>query len=341
MIHRPVNDVDLMDVVAILTSDHHWSRNPPIFRSQEPCCLAVQKRVMDQLTKLRGRCELNPPILVAGDLLDTWKGNAEWINWLLANIPEMWTTPGQHDLAYHDIGLIHKSAYWTLHQAGRIHHLSEPTQIGEVRVHPFPWGAVPKKCPKEGLKTFQLEVALVHAYCWKEGHVRGGEVAQDQHVSYHRGSVKGYDVAVMGDNHSGFLSKREPTIIAPGTLMRRHLNEAGYDPFVGLLHLDGKITKWWLNTSEDVVLDAEALVKTKAWEKDEFLEELASLDDEALDYVAAVKMELAKLKLGRRTARMVVEALEAATGMGDGLLTFERVPVAQRTEQRFPKRVYS
>jgi len=277
------------------------------------------KRSLDQVQSLAVQYQV--PILCAGDLFDHWKAPPELINFALVHLPdEMIAIPGQHDLPHHRMEDLHRSAFQTLVEAGKIKRVgSEGISLTLKRnsfttesldLYGFAWG---QEITKPAPTGQGLRVALVHRYIWVKGHSYPN-APKDSRAGRSRKELTGYDVAIFGDNHLGFSWKLGSTqVFNCGSLMRRASDEISYRPQVGLIHLSGKVTRIHLDISQDSL----QATKTKAegtpdLELTEFLEELQQLAGTPLDFTEAMKQTLAKKKPRREVRDLILKAMDNA-----------------------------
>lgn len=245
-------------VLAILVADIHLSHRPPVARSEE-VWYDVMERYLDQLTEI---ANVNgSPIICAGDVFDRWNSPPELINFAHKHMPKMYAIPGQHDLPLHRYEDMEKSAYWTLVKMGNIIDMRamKPKQIGRVIAHPFPWGTPVK--PLTYMRDKVVHLAVIHAYCWMGQHKYEG-AGDEFAVPIWDKRLRGYNAAVFGDNHKGFLRKHDDVdipIFNCGTFIRRRYDEQNYQPAVGILFSDGSIERYPLDTGEDVILKRDAI----------------------------------------------------------------------------------
>ena len=123
-------------VVAIACSDIHLTLTPPAARAKEPDWFAAMLRPLNELRHLAKIHEV--PIICGGDVFDTWRVPNELVNWAIQHLPEMYSIPGQHDLPFHQIDDIDKSAYRTLEWVGVLKQLpSEGLWLDPIVVHGF------------------------------------------------------------------------------------------------------------------------------------------------------------------------------------------------------------
>lgn len=297
-------------VIAVLCSDIHLSQAPPIARAGEVWYEAMAASV-GQLVAIKETYDA--PVICAGDVFDKWKSPPELINFALEHLPEMWAIPGQHDLPYHSYEDIHKSAFHTLVEAGKLRLLPKggATQIQPGLIaHSFPWGEAVTPCPTSDHKAVNL--AVVHAYIWTSGNeYHGAPVTKT--VGAFKKALKGYDAAVFGDNHKGFLAKAGKCNVAnTGGFMRRTADQANYQPFVALLHDDGTITRQDIVT-EDLVdtshLELGPPVSENVRAVDAFMDEIRKADDKGTSFEDALHRYLKSNKVKKGVRRKLEESI--------------------------------
>ena len=286
-----------MNVVALLVADIHLSEKSPVARSVESDWFAAMKRPLDELRSLQEK--YNAPILCSGDVFDKWRSSPELINFAITNLPKMHAVPGQHDLPHHRYEDVRKSAYWTLVETGNIENLIPLVHggpfcghsigdKGSVVVFASPWGCEVTPISVNGNNTLPpVAVALIHKFIYTKSTGYTG-APKTERVSGYREQLRGYDVAVFGDNHHGFSAKSGDCVVYNcGTLFRRSISEVDYRPRVGLLHDDGTVEKHYLDTLEDKwITEKEVLADTI--DVEEFLASLGDLQVDSLDFREAV-----------------------------------------------------
>jgi hypothetical protein len=306
-------------VVGVVASDCHFSHKVPIARSAEPDWYAAQERVLEQIKFLCTSYtyqEKPVPFIIAGDVVDKPEQPPELINFLLRLLPdEVIAVAGQHDLLHHNITDIHKSAYWTLCEAGKIQHIEKKLNLPcQIRLYGFSWQQeiVPPK-----LKTAR-NVAIIHSYIWMKGCSYTG-VEMETSVKSWSKKLYGYDSAFFGDNHKGFFQMTEvqdgsePWIMNCGAMIRRKADEINYQPQVGLLLESGTFTTVNLPTDEDKWLDVDKaldIIESGA-EVAEFLDELGSLGGSALNFIDAVMAFLKHHKVGGAVRDKITKLMES------------------------------
>lgn len=301
-------------VVAVVCADVHLSIRPPIARADEPNWFSAMLRPW---TEIRGTLLMKKPkpvVLCAGDIFDRWNSPPELINWAIECLPTIYAIPGNHDLPNHRPELSHRSAYGTLVRAGKIIELdSVRKRLHNMDVYGRPFGEeIPIPEPAEkGI----LKVLVTHEYIWTvgAGHVGApddrklGKVVKDFHE---------FDIVVVGDNHMGFESTVKSTFIMNcGSLMRRKSNEVGYQPRVGLIHKDGRVSSHTLDTDDDVIVRTVTPEQEDADENDETIKDLIdgleNLEASDLSFREAVIRTMDAKKIRQEVRVEILEAMES------------------------------
>ncbi len=299
-------------ICAILTADWHLSLNPPTARSVETDWLAVQANYLRQITDLAKRYEC--VVTASGDLFDRHNSYPAVINMALANMPQVYAVPGNHDLPNHVYEDVHRSAYQTLVEAGKLIDLKpgEPISVNNLRLHGFPFDSAVKSF--DNPHNLALEVAVIHAYCWYD-RKKYPDAPETHHASKWTKKLKGYDIAVFGDNHIPFEigSDSQCTIFNCGSLQRRRSDERDYRPSVGLLHDNGRVERHYLDVSADKFTDAVSYNNSEESNGDieGFVAELAELGDKVLDFPAAIDLAMEKRKTSKEQRAIVLTAMES------------------------------
>jgi hypothetical protein len=207
---------------------------------------------------------------------------------------------GNHDQPGHVRADLHKSAYWTLVQAGKMVNMKKRKEYGcgMVAAWGFPHGSEPEPCSKP--RDLCINLAVIHKYIWSKDANRHVMAGEDSHVSEVRPKLTGFDIAAFGDNHKGFLlpakTDADTVIINCGTLLRRTIKEIDYEPFVGLVHDDRSVTKHFLDVSADKFAEpAEMAViaERSDWTLG-LLRDLAELRDVKIDFAEALRRRVAE-----------------------------------------------
>jgi len=301
------------EVLSIHVSDLHLSHIPPIARSAEMNWYRTQA---DYLHQLRAMQDLySAPIIVAGDIFNSYKEPAELVNYLIDVMPIVHAIPGQHDLPFHRLEDIHKSVYWTLVKAGKIKNLSAvPMRVSDrLWAMGFPYGV--KVHPLEGYG--QPCVAVIHSYVWIKGKCYPG-APKERRLARWEECLRGYFAAAFGDNHQGFISHIGKTsVINCGTFMRRRIDEIDYKPQVGLLLSSGKFVWTPLQVKYDKFIDNVILTNLlRHHENDpkqiqDLVKELKEAGDSAEDFISFVRRWLERKKIPRDVKNTILLAMEA------------------------------
>lgn len=298
------------NVRLIAIADIHLSHTPPVARSTESNWYAAMTRPLKQLRKLQEQYQV--PIVCAGDIFHKWNPPCELINFALEHLPLMYAIPGQHDLPMHSYADIERSGYWTLVKAGRIKDLApdRPGGFENVRINGFPWGH--EITPIDDAHDLCQEIAVVHQYLWIKGCGYHNAPA-DKRLKACKSKFKGYDVVIVGDNHTPFkVTKNHQTVLNCGSLFRRNIDQIDYKPAVWLVKSDNTVEPVYLDCSKDKFLESDKLARIKVGGKSmhQFLERLKDLKDVALSFEEAVSRYLRKEKVSSEVEKIILAALE-------------------------------
>lgn len=306
-----------MKPIALLCSDIHLQEKPPISRSAEPDWFRAMQRPLDEIRDIAEKEKI--PVIYAGDIFNHWKAPPELVNWALKYLPKGYAVPGQHDLPFHNYGDMHKSAFGTLVDVGHLTLLppEKPLRIGEhLRAWGFPWGTKLKMMPTfVGKDKGTVDLAVVHAYIWREGKGYPG-ADEEKRVGAYAKALKGFNAAVFGDNHKGFTAlKSECNILNNGTLMRRNSDEEDYWPQIGILMDDGSINTHRLDSAEwDKFLPREEakLIEEAGFKMEEFLKELEKLGHTNMNFRQSLKDYFDTYEVSPAAKTILLTALEHA-----------------------------
>lgn len=302
-------------IVAILTADIHFSHVPPLMRSGEPDWYEVMYRSWQEIKFLQSQYMC--PVIIAGDITHKWNEPAELISFIIrmfSNV-EVYACAGNHDLPNHSHDEIQRSALWTVFESKKIKLLSnEPLELDFIRLHGFPWGTKlePLIDRMDKKNDMLLDVAICHHFVWTKD--TGYEGApEDCRLKNIKEKLKGYDVALLGDNHHTVFrpSNDEVTIFNPGTLMRRTAHDLDHKPCVGLLHANGEIKVHYLDTSKDIYLNKDEMAKMKKDKANfsDFVDGLTNLGDSEFDFPSAIKAFLQRTDISDATRKQVIKMM--------------------------------
>ncbi len=286
--------------IAVLASDLHLSHTPPRARQGDwYSAMRTHLRELRECLTDYSPDDRSLPLVVAGDVFDTWSAPPELISFAIRELPPCWAVPGQHDLPNHSYADIGKSAYWALVEAGVIKNLEPGKQTrisSRLAAVGVPWDfEIPQPTPRERDDTDRVLLAVVHAYIWDRKRNSYDGAPQDRSIGQYVQQLASYDAAVFGDNHKGFLAKQADgawgelkSILNCGGFMRRKTDDT-WSPKVGLLYSDGDIKRITLTSPEsDVLTPIEAKTKRPGEVDMSFLNDVASLG-EIESFVESVK----------------------------------------------------
>jgi hypothetical protein len=239
------------------------------------------KRSLDQLGGVADRLEV--PIICAGDIFDRWNSSPELVNFAIRNLPDMWAVPGQHDLPLHRMDLVHKSAYDTLVLAKKITTIpvGGVTISDDLSAHGFGWGE--EITDPHG--SHGVGLAVVHQFIWTGSYGYPG-ASEDSHLKQMSKKLKGYDAAVFGDNHKGFLVGK---VLNCGTFFRRKSDEIDYRPTIGILYNSGEIVREELDTTGEYMETTTSPGASPDGDFKTFIDELSRLTSDPLNYTESMK----------------------------------------------------
>lgn len=303
--------------VAVAVTDIHLSEKAPLARSAEKDWMSVQADYLAELRAVAGRHKV--PILCGGDVFDKADPSPTLINFALDHVPEMLGVPGQHDLKFHNFDDLEDTAFGTLVKVGRIKMLSEsPTAIPKAWVWGFPWDH--RVEPQTPSNDKLLQIAVVHAYIWRKGSSYPG-APEKKRVAAFKDCLRGYDVAVFGDNHKGFSASlyyeykgrtRRTLIWNNGGFMRRKIDEVSYQPRIGIIMSNGDVVLHHLESAKDDVFierDKALLVEEANHTMQAFLKELSVGGDEPLDFRDSLRRYFDTYEVSEGARKIILESI--------------------------------
>lgn len=311
-------------MILIVTADLHLSDRPPVARSAETDWFAAMRRPLLQLRDLMQKHDA--PLAIAGDVFDSCgkidgerssrgsKISPRLINFAIENLPNFFGVPGNHELPHHRLADLKRSPFWTLVEAKRAVYLEpgKPVELPLCRLHGFPFG-VPTT-PLKNPHSIALEIAIVHAYCWIEG-CGHPEADPRDNAGKILESLKGYDLAVHGDNHKPFYvpSPSRCGIFNCGSLIRRTIDEKQHRPSVGLVKEDGTVEREYLDCSEDKFVDLESAAEFAVADPEigRFIDELSALADSGISFRDALRRWCEANKVRSKVREFISAAMEA------------------------------
>lgn len=303
-----------MKVRAIVCSDIHLTLKPPIARAGEANWLDAQARTLRQVIDLSQK--YNAPVLIAGDVFDRWNAPVELVNFAIDHMPyPAYAIAGQHDLPAHRLEAIASSAFYTLMKSGNLVRVLpsgwnvRPSIVSPMHVAGVSWGEEIPAVPK----TEYLKVILIHSFIWDiRANAYPGAPKENRLKSWRR-RLRGWDVAIFGDNHAGFVSPGTPFIFNCGTLMRRKADEIAYKPQVGLILDDGSVRPYYLDTSDEKMEPVASSDIVCSLDLQMFIRDLNRLHKDPLDFREAVKRAARAREKDDPVRRLLMEAIDGSS----------------------------
>lgn len=257
-------------------------------------------------------------VIYTGDIFHKWNSSPELINFAIKNLPPGWAIPGNHDLPEHNLTEIDRSAYGTLVAAGvlkPLHHITSvegETWITENLVaYGFPegidYGATWKL---NTTKKTPIYLAVVHDYCWLDGHSFPG-CPEEKHAKVHASGLYrlGFTAGVFGDNHQGFLYTGKPPVLNVGGLIRRNSDEKTRKLQLGLVYSDGTLGTWEYLADdrwEESIID---LPEKDAHDLEDLMDTLNSLKSETIDFGDAIRQRLKHKPVSNAVRRLLLRSI--------------------------------
>lgn len=303
------------DVIGIFLSDVHLSHRAPAARENEPDWYECMRRQLKEVRELQKKHECS--VIIAGDIFDRPDPPPELINFAIQEMPNCYAVAGQHDLFYHNMDNIHKTAYWTLVEAMRIVPLGLKMNLGasppntRIQLYGFNWNE--RIANRSQRSKLVPRIAVVHKYIWSSKRNSHPHASEEHYVTSFREKLKGYDVAFFGDNHKPFQSNDMGCqIINCGAFMRRKADEQD-SPRVYLLDKYLNIDTYFLKSCEnDIVSIPEHSGESESLSKEtkEFLRQITEMKSKDLDFVEATMAILKSKSVNKEVEELVMSCLE-------------------------------
>lgn len=268
---------------AILTADWHQRADIPKARTDKVDYLSTQATKREAIFNMAN--QFGCPILIAGDL----GHKPEWPCWLLSSFinshrqthsPQIFVTPGQHDLPHHLLSEWYNSGLGLLSTVGCI-----VTTVGpwasfvydDVQVVTAPYG---QDVPEFDGTDVSRRVLMMHRLVSPTyNDPNGGHYYKDILEAY----SEEFDLIVTGDNHKTFVVRTDKTtLVNPGSIMRMASDQADHVPCVFLWYAeDNSVQAVKLPAPEGVVSrDHIEEAEYKGIRKSAFIERLGSVGGE-------------------------------------------------------------
>lgn len=300
--------------IAVLCSDLHFSHRAPVARSAVPDWYAAMER---QWLQIRAEAEEeNIPVVVAGDIFDTYRSPPELVNFVIRLFRGLtiYAIPGQHDLPNHVYVDLHRSSYGTLIEAGSIRNLEQSENLDGLSLWPFPWGfQVESLVHCQSSRDGTVHLAVIHKYVWLNEQTCYPGAPQEASLAVLKKQLVGYDAAVIGDNHKGFHTQVGSCVVLNcGGFMARKSDERNYKPGFGILYSDGTIDRMHFDTSKDRWIDPEDMATLIEQPSDlaQLIEEFEQLGAGSLDFAEVLIRTMEKNATPEPVRLAVVKALQ-------------------------------
>lgn len=210
----------------INTADLHCTLNRPRCRVDDDWMLAQGNVLRFILGKAR---EYECPLVINGDIFDTSVSGVELVNWLLGIFLEypdvlVYAIPGNHDLPYHNLENIDRSAYGVLQKSGLI----------KTDANMFPFGT-------DTVETvLGMETVFIHRLVMEKdpGFRMGNMITAGDLLSQYTDAKWIF----TGDNHEGFAFVKDGRyVINPGSPMRLSADQKDYTPRIYFVDTDTEL----------------------------------------------------------------------------------------------------
>ena len=152
----------------------------------------------------------------------------------------------------------------------------------------------------------------MHRYVWVNNKNSFPGAPEDGKVGAYKKMLRGYDVAVFGDNHIPFQVDTDYncTIYNCGGFIRRKSDEINRVPGFGLLLADGTVERRKYNTVKDQFHPyAEPRLETPI-DVAGFINELNSLGEQGFEFRTVVRQHLKKEEIPNEVRQIILTALD-------------------------------
>lgn len=310
--------------LLIICSDLHLTLKPPACRDDKDW-METQAGYLRQISELAEklgagvRAGYDLPVVIAGDIFDRWNPASELLGFAFKYLPKMvFAVPGQHDLPNHREEEMYRSGYGVLDIAERIHNLSYYVERGNrFTLRGFGWGRniEPLYSDANKLETKEgkcVHIAVAHKFIWDNSSHAYPGVKDDSRVTAFRESLKGYDVAVFGDNHKGFSWKYKggATVFNCGGFIRRKTDELDYTPRIAVVYSDGSVEPRLLDTKGDRFKDPAKLAEELEIDMESFVKQLEQLGEHGMNFRDIVKRSIESEDIPEPVKALLLKSLE-------------------------------
>ncbi len=210
-----MSPVDILNGRFINTADLHFRLDRPKCRIDEDWMGAQENVLRFILDKAR---ELKCPLIINGDICDRSVSGVELVNWIMSifqDYPDVvvYALPGNHDLPYHNMENIDRSAYGVLQKSG----------IFDITSNMFPFGTDTVE------SVAGNELIFIHRLIMEKdpGFKMGDMLTADELLDLYPDAK----YIFTGDNHDGFVHTRgDRSVINPGSPIRQSASQKEYTP---------------------------------------------------------------------------------------------------------------
>lgn len=253
-------------------------------------------------------------------MTENWNEPPELINFLIEHMPHVYAVPGNHDLPNHQIEDLHRSAFWTLVQAGKITQLPNDRwnlfAERHLAVYGYPYGSPVTKQPEDSAHPGAVRLAVVHANVWSSQVSAYPGVSQQEHIDHYHFLMKdNFDAVLFGDNHVSQWGIKSTDFhwCNPGPIFRRTTKEKNQTPAVAELFSDGHFEFREIPGNGDRWRDEPNTPEATEIDVRRLTELLTRLGDSGVDYLRALQVA-AKAHDVRKSVRQLVGAIVEELG---------------------------
>lgn len=222
--------------ILVCSSDWHLRTTVPTSRAERSWFDVMENRINQIKASFDG-----VPLVVSGDFFDRPDPPSSLVSWALANLKgmEIYTIPGQHDLACHQYSARNDGAYGALIKAGVIQDLPALrwTTIGSMRaavsMYAMPWGMY--ELPQEPAPHGTFRLCVLHKYVYSDhtnAYIGVEETASAVGLTAY---FDHFDLISIGDNH---IPWRLSKIVNHGSLFSMTSAQIGHIPYIGIVYDD-------------------------------------------------------------------------------------------------------
>lgn len=295
---------------AILMGDIHLREDQPECRTDN--YFEAQAAAIRYIAKLQRKH--NIPVLAPGDVFNDWKASPFLLGWALQELPDqMIAIPGQHDLPWHRIDHISKSAINVIHKAGRAKVLdgtgSAHIDHSRTIIDGFPFGAQLE--PKSHNSKGKAKIALCHVMTWTKK--KPFPHAQADSATQLLRKLSGYKMVLTGDNHEAFVVEvKGRLLINPGSMMQMTASQADHKPRVYLWKAeDNDLEEVFLPIHKNAVTREHIeVVEERDKRIDAFVDRLHKEYEVGLSFEENLEEHLRENKVSKEVRTLVRQAVE-------------------------------